>query len=176
MEVLRAVPLDRARPQDRGYLGSHPIQYPEEVMVALALVELGYDWQYETVTLREQVMRDDGSLVTRGATCDFFLPRLDVFLEVKLHSNPDFERSGAPRSNKGRQRRMALQAGYGFAVIFRLHYDPVVLRRKVEAAIAQAVAAREIARRTFPDWQERRVWQAVVSNFLIIPTQHAVAV
>lgn len=178
MDTLRSVGLDRVKERDRekGYLGSRPIQYPEEELVAWALVELGYEWQYETVMLREYGVDEKGNAIIRGAASDFFLPALDIFLEVKLRSNPDRQRSGRARSNKGRQRRLALQAGYGFAIVFRLHYDEVVLRRKVRAAVEQAVQIRRWARHEFPDWERQRQLQQVIYNCLLIPEPRAVAI
>lgn len=154
---------------DDGFPASRREMLPEELDVAIILTELNLRWESATLFLREEFRDKKGNAVWRGAVIDFYLPELDVLIEVRRFGKVIIWEKGKKEPHKYKQQRLARQYGYGFAVVHRLaFYNRTTLRRKVIAAIVQAIADRDRTRQKNPDWQRSRALLEVDRRFLIV--------
>jgi len=174
MYKVQIVPIIGAR--DDGYPASQRQLLPEEVDVLIVLTqELRLQVESETIFLCDpsrQSRDNQGKVVYCGAVIDFYLPELDVFIEVRRGGGRIFWKKGQKEPNKLKQQRLARQCGYGFAIVHRLpSYNPMTLRRKVFAAVMQAVADRERAQKRNQDWRDFRALQRVVRRFIVVVRQ-----
>lgn len=186
MYDFKVISLQKAgEQQGRSFLGSGRIKYPEERAVAAILTAWQYPWRYEPTTLWDP----DSGEVRRGAKSDFQLQdeggEWSLVLEVKRkHREVPYARQLARflqrRLGRGhfgyRQAELALRAGCGFAYITTGSSDPPLdmLRPKVSRAIDEALQIRDLARRTFPDWQRVRAHQEEHLSHLLIPIPRSV--